>query len=130
MNSENRSVHTAVENKKEQDKGNNQVTATGDEGNTDSIKQAQLKEHQPARSSDLSSIHNTHEVGTAGGDQRANDTDPEQGAKQGRPVITNLDDNQVEPAPVEEPNNKPDIKYDEAREKETPLHNEEETVKE
>lgn len=41
---------------------------------TDSAaKAAQKKEKQPANAEDLSPLHNTHEVGTAGGDQRAPD---------------------------------------------------------
>jgi hypothetical protein len=63
---------------------------------------ALVKERQPSVAGDLSSIHDTHEVGTSGGDQRANDQDPSQGAKKEQSVITNLGKEMVEPAHPEE----------------------------
>lgn len=39
------------------------------------VKEALKKENQPARAGDLSHLHDTHEIGTSGGDQRAKDTE-------------------------------------------------------
>jgi hypothetical protein len=60
-----------------------------------------VKERQPSMAGDLSSIHDTHEVGTAGGDQRSNDLDPSRGAKKAAPVITNLGAETVESGPTD-----------------------------
>ena len=46
--------------------------------NDSSVTSAAKKEKQPMNPGDLSPIHNTHEVGTSGGDQRARD-DAEEG---------------------------------------------------
>ena len=99
------------------------------EGDKNSDEQEPVKEQQPSREGDLSPVHNTHEVGTSGGDQRAKDTEPEHDMKKGEAVITNLDKEEVEPAPVEEPGNKADIKYDEPPKEDEPLHSDKEIRK-
>lgn len=43
--------------------------------NDPSVKDALKKEIQPVNPGDLSSIHNTSETGTSGGDQRASETE-------------------------------------------------------
>ena len=48
--------------------------------NDSSVTAATKKEKQPVTPDDLSAIHNTHEVGTSGGDQRARDA-----AEEGQP---------------------------------------------
>ena len=45
--------------------------------NDSSVASAIKKEKQPVNPGDLSPIHNTHEVGTSGGDQRARDAGEE-----------------------------------------------------
>lgn len=78
--------------------------------NDNPVKQASKKERQPGAAEDLSSIHDTHAVGTSGGDQRepdreapSNDDDPAQPGKPQKPI------------PVEEPGegSAPDVIYDE-----------------
>jgi len=69
--------------------------------NSENPPNALVKERQPSMAGDLSSIHNTHEVGTSGGDQRSNDLDPSRGAKKGAPVITNLGAETVKPGPTD-----------------------------
>ncbi len=66
--------------------------------NQNPVDQALRKEKQPTSSEDLAPIHNTHEIGTSGGDQRAPDKQP--------PVPPAEDDQPgqpVPPVPVEEP---------------------------
>lgn len=43
--------------------------------NDPSVKDALKKEKQPSNLDDLSPIHNTREIGTSGGDQRASETE-------------------------------------------------------
>ncbi|MEO6230657.1 MAG: hypothetical protein ABJB11_01380 [Ferruginibacter sp.] len=78
------------------------------------VKDALKKETNPTSADDLSAIHNTHEVGTSGGDQRAPDNEAVK-----NPL--NKDDNDNDPAapqkpsPVEEPETEPgesEIVYD------------------
>lgn len=54
-----------------------QAKALEKTGNDSSAKAAEKKEKQPSRPEDLSPIHNTHEIGTSGGDQRAKDSEEE-----------------------------------------------------
>jgi hypothetical protein len=58
------------------------------------------KERQPTRAEDLSSIHNTHEVGTSGGDQRAKDDKPLQDTPEDPAYIGNLGAEEVPPPPL------------------------------
>jgi len=44
--------------------------------NDPAVKQAMKKEKQPGGADDLSPLHNTREIGTSGGDQRAREVDP------------------------------------------------------
>lgn len=66
------------------------------------VKEALKKEISPTSADDLSVIHNTHEVGTSGGDQREPDIEPVK-----KPLNENdKDDNPFapqKPLPVEEP---------------------------
>ncbi len=59
---------------------------------TNPVKHALIKENNPTSADDLSALHNTHEVGTSGGDQRAPDTKPDEDPA-----------NPKTPVPVEEP---------------------------
>ena len=61
---------------------------------------AQNKERQPTRAEDLSSIHNTHEVGTSGGDQRTKDDAPLQETPEDPAYIGNLGAEEVPPPPL------------------------------
>ena len=99
-------------------------------GQDNSVEQAAKKERQPTNAGELSSIHNTHSIGTAGGDQREKDADSSTGAPEGRPVITTLGHEPVQPPPVEEPAIKRPPIEDEEPGKETPLHTEKEPGKE
>ena len=92
-------VKPGTEDKEEKDYKQNPDTPDGQDNPPDN---ALVKERQPSTAEDLSSIHDTHEVGTSGGDQRANDQDPSQGAKKGQPLITNLGKEMVEPAPIQD----------------------------
>ena len=90
-------------------------------GTNGPINQALKKEKQPTSPDDLSPIHNTHEIGTSGGDQRAPDVSP--------PAPEAEDDQPgkpVRPIPVEEPGDgaAPEIEYDEPS-KEPPVHTDE-----
>ncbi|CAN5451976.1 hypothetical protein BH11BAC3_BH11BAC3_14120 [soil metagenome] len=73
-----------------------------EEEKSNPVKDALKKEISPTSADDLSAIHNTHEVGTSGGDQRAPDN---QAVK--NPSKLNDYDNDPgtppKPAPVEEP---------------------------
>ncbi len=77
------------------------------------VDQALKKEKQPTSPEDLSELHNTHEIGTSGGDQRAPDVEPEKNEEEdseqpGKPV---------RPIPVEEPGEgaAPEVEYDEPK---------------
>ena len=78
----------------------------------DAVKQALKKEGQPARPEDLSPLHDNHQVGSSGGDQREPDKDVPEPKNEG-------DDQQpgkpVRPIPVEEPGegSAPKVEYDE-----------------
>jgi hypothetical protein len=77
------------------------------------VDQALVKEKQPTSPEDLSAVHNTHEIGTSGGDQRAPDVEPEKKEEEeseqpGKPV---------RPIPVEEPGEgaAPEVEYDDPK---------------
>lgn len=61
-----------------QDNKNGEKALT-DGKNDNSVSEALKKEKQPSRSGDLSPLHDTQAIGTAGGDQRARKDDPDEG---------------------------------------------------
>ena len=117
-------THKEVQPETEKEGWNKKIDPSGAKSGgaaSNPVDQALKKEKQPSSAEDLSDIHNTHEIGTSGGDQRAPDVAP--------PVPEGEDDQPgkpVRPIPVEEPGegSAPEIEYDEPG-KEPPVHTDE-----
>jgi hypothetical protein len=64
---------TPLLNQKEDDNDKQQKDSISKAKNDPSVKKALIKENSPTTPEDLSHLHNTIEIGTSGGDQRASE---------------------------------------------------------
>jgi len=88
---ENRKASTPKEEMPEEKDNKSALKQTLKESRSDpSVKDALLKEKQPATPDDLSPVHNTKEIGTTGGDQRSSVEEQTPAPGIGSPLKENL----------------------------------------